>query len=345
MSSESQDRSWDAALESLHPALEPVTANSRFGALGGLMRRLVFRAARPVIFSEHQVHMELAGVIASIGTQVGRREWSPLIPDELDPSEVVDVQTDVGQLYLHRDDKVMTPFISERGVWEPDEAAFLRASLRLGSTFLDVGANVGYMTVLGGRSVGAAGRVVAVEPDPANVRLLRANLWRNGVAASVLPLAAYSHRGFAGFVRSNVNRGDHQLHEGVSDAPLVPCARLDDLLGPIHVDVAKIDTQGVDHEVLEGMTGLFRANPNMVVLSEFWLAGLQNRGIDPFAVLRRYDELGFALGLLTQDGGVRSAGPQDVIDACQAWAGLFVNLVLSAKGAGLPSRGPVIAGP
>jgi FkbM family methyltransferase len=324
-------RSWEAVLESVHPALEPLTPRSRFGALGRVCRRLVFRAVQPVIFSEHQVHMKLAGAIASVGTQVGRVESYSLIPDELDPGDVVDVQTDVGQLYLHRDDKVMTPFISERGVWEPEEAAFLRASLRPGYTLLDVGANVGYMSVLGGRSVGTTGRVIAIEPDSANVRLLRANLWRNGVPASVLPLAAFSHRGFAGFVRSDVNRGDHQLHER-ADAPLVPCSRLDDLLGPIHVDVAKIDTQGVDHEVLEGMTGLLSANPNMVVLSEFWLAGLEDRGIDPLGVLDRYNELGFALGLLTPDGGVRSAGPRDVIDACQAWEGLFVNIVLSANG-------------
>ncbi len=325
-------RGWEAVLESLHPALEPFTPRSRFGALGRLARRLVFRAARPVIYSEHQVHMELADAIASVGTQVCRVEWSSLIPEELDPREVVDVQTDVGQLYLHRDDKVMTPSISERGVWEPEEAAFLRGSLRPGFTFLDVGANVGYMSVLGGQSVGTAGRVIAIEPDSANVRLLRANLWRRGVPATVLPIAAFSHRGFAGFVRSYVNRGDHQLHEGAVDAPLVPCARLDDVLGPIRVDVAKIDTQGVDHEVLEGMTGLLSANPDMVVLSEFWLAGLQDRGIDPLGVLARYDELGFALGLLAPDGGVRSAGPRDVIDACQAWEGRFVNVVLSASG-------------
>ncbi len=80
------------------------------------------------------------------------------------------------------------------------------------------------------------------------------------------------------------------------------------------------------------MTGLLRANPDMVVLSEFWLAGLAERGIDPIGVLDRYDELGFVVGLLTPDGGVRSAAPRDVVEACQAWEGLYVNIVLSAKG-------------
>lgn len=324
-------RSWEAALESLHPALEPVTPKSRFGALGSIARQLVFRALRPVIFSEHQVHVELAGAIASVGTQAGWLQRCSLVPDELDPNDVVDIKTDVGQLYLHRNDQVMTPLISERGVWEPAEAAFLRALLRPGHTFLDVGANVGYMSVLGGRSVGATGRVIAIEPDAANVRLLRANLWRNGVPASVLPLAAFSHRGFAGFVRSETNRGDHQLQES-ADAPLVPCSRLDELLGPIHVDVTKIDTQGVDHEVIEGMAGLLHANPSMVVLTEFWLAGLEDRAVDPLGVLARYAALGFALGLLAPDGRVHSAEPGDVIDACQAWEGRYVNLVLSARG-------------
>ncbi len=294
---------------------------------------MVFRTVRPVIFAEYEAHLQLARAIESVGAHVGYGKWSVGLPEELRPSEFVDVQTDVGQLFLHRDDKVMTPSISEHGVWEPEEAEFLRGSLRPGHTFLDVGANVGYMTVLGAQRVGSTGSVIAVEPDSDNLRLLRANLWRNGVSAQLVPLAAYSRRGFIGFVRSETNRGDHQVREGLSGGTCVPCSRLDELFGDIRVDVAKIDTQGVDHEVLEGMSGLVRTNPAIVVLSEFWLAGLLERGIDPLAVLGRYDELGFAVGLLA-GGSVQPAEAQEVIDACRAWEGLFVNLVLTVKGHG-----------
>lgn len=249
-------------------------------------------------------------------------------PDELEPGEVLDVETRVGRLFLHRHDEVMTPFIAEHGYWEADEADFLLGVLKPGQTFLDVGANVGYMTLLGARSVGPGGHVIAVEPEVRNLRLLRANLWRNGLAARILPLAAYSRRGFIHFVRNEANRGDHQVREGAPEGTLVPCSTIDDLLGDLQVDVVKIDTQGVDHEVLQGMSGVVSRNPAIVVLTEFWLAGLEERGIDALAVLRRYDALGFAFGLLEPGGAVRPADARDVIAACRAWEGLYVNLVL-----------------
>ncbi len=292
----------------------------------------MFRAVRPVIFAEHRVHTDLARAIAAIGSDLESERWSAGFPQELSPDEVVDLESDVGSLFLHRDDAVLAPFIAAHGVWEREEAVFLRTTLRPGHTFLDVGANVGYMTLLGARSVGAAGQVIAVEPDWANVRLLRANLWRNGASARVLPLAAYSRLGFIPFVRSDTNPGDHQVREGSEQGTLVPCSRLDELLGDVHVDVAKIDTQGVDHEVLEGMAGLLRRNPEMVVLTEFWLPGLSERSIDPVTVLGRYAELGFAIGLLAPGGGVRPADAHDVIEACRAWEGLYVNLVLTGRG-------------
>jgi FkbM family methyltransferase len=291
-----------------------------------------------VIFAEHRVHEELARAIESIGAQVGHDEHAAAFPDELDPAAVVDLETQVGKMFLHRDDQVMTPTISEYGCWEPEEADFLRTALRPGDTFLDVGANVGYMTVLGARTVGPGGRVIAVEPDGDNRQLLVANLWRNGLSAELLPLAAYSRRGFIRFVRSETNRGDHRVQEVADGGSLVPCSTMDELLGAVHVDVAKIDTQGVDHEVLEGMAGLVRRNPAIVVLSEFWPDCLSERGIDPLGVLDRYHELGFAVRLLAPGGGVRAADAEEVIDACRAREERFVNVVLTVRGHNLPSE-------
>jgi FkbM family methyltransferase len=314
--------------ESVHPPLQPVTDDSRFGAPGRWLRRAVFRTARPILYAEHEVHLQLAHVIDSLDARVALGELTVEIPDELDPAVVVDIETHIGKLFLHADDEVMTPFISRERCWEPEESDFLRSALRPGHTFLDVGANVGYMTVLGAQIVGPAGRVIAIEPDESNRRLLRANLWRNGLSARLLPVAAYSRCGYLGFVRSLTNRGDHQVSESREGGSFVPCATVDDLLGDLHVDVVKIDTQGVDHEVIAGMSRLTRSNPNLVVLSEFWLGGLLERGIDPFAVLHRYRELGFTLGLLGSGASVRTVFAQDVIDACRAWEGSYVNLVL-----------------
>lgn len=323
---------WKETLESVRPPVGPVTPQSRFGSVGKWIRQVVFRAVRPVIFAEHQVHLELARAIELVGHQAQFPGCSMTFPQELDADEVVDLDSRAGRLFLHRDDQVMAPFISQHGVWEPDETDFLRGLLRPGHTFLDVGAYVGYMTVLGARIVGSAGRVIAVEPDLCNLRLLRANLWRNGVSAQIAPIAAYSRRGFIRLVRSEANRGDHQVWEARGEGSLVPCSTMDELLGDVRVDVAKIDTQGVDHQVLEGMTHLVRHNPAIIVLSEFWLGGLIERGVDPMSVLGRYADLGFSIGLLGRGGVVHTATAEEVIDACRAWDGLYVNLVLTVRG-------------
>lgn len=109
---------------------------------------------------------------------------------------------------------------------------------------------------------------------------------------------------------------------------LVPCARLDELLGRMHVDMVKIDTQGADHEVIAGMAGLVDTNPSIVTLTEFWLEGLEVRNVDPREVLRDYRAQGFAVGLLDANGAAQAATDDEIVAACESWGGRYTNLVL-----------------
>ena len=61
---------------------------------------------------------------------------------------------------------VIQTYVYLFGTWEPDLAAFMRRRLRPGDTFIDVGANIGYLSALGSRLVGPHGVVVAIEPAP-----------------------------------------------------------------------------------------------------------------------------------------------------------------------------------
>ena len=75
-------------------------------------------------------------------------------PPALDASVVVQVATEHRPLLMHRRDEVMTPEVQATGRWEPAEERFLTTELRAGATFLDVGANIGCFSVVGGRAVG-----------------------------------------------------------------------------------------------------------------------------------------------------------------------------------------------
>jgi hypothetical protein len=85
------------------------------------------------------------------------------------------------------------------------------------------------------------------------------------------------------------------------------------------------------------MTGLLRRNPALLTLAEFWLSGMEHRGINPLAVLSGYQSMGHQLAVLGADGSARVASDAEIIDACEAWAGRYVNLVLAGPTAPLPA--------
>lgn len=103
--------------------------------------------------------------------------------------------TPFGELLVHPDDEFITPALVGGGLWDPSETAWLSWRLRPGMTFVDVGAHVGYFSVMASRRVGAAGRVLAFEPEPGNFALLEENLRRNGCTNATAHAAAVGARG------------------------------------------------------------------------------------------------------------------------------------------------------
>ncbi len=303
-------------------------ATSRFGPPGRLARSALRRLTRPLTARQRLVDEALSGALRQLSA------LSPLDPMSLEAlraDHTVVAETDVGRLLLHADDKVMTPLIQRDGHWELPEATLLRETIRPGSVVLDVGANVGYMTALAARMAGSEGLVVAVEPEPANVALLRANLWLNGLEnVRVLPIAAWSARDMLPLRLNADNRGDHRVGVAAGAEPLrlVPAAPLDDLLGNLVVDVVKVDTQGSEHEAILGLRATLSRSPDAVILAEFWLDGPAERGIAPRDVLRTYRDAGFAISLLGEDGRPSPTSDDGVIAACESCDGRFVNLVL-----------------
>ena len=94
------------------------------------------------------------------------------------PDGVIEAQTVLGPMWVEEEAGVLTSSLLEEGIWDPITSRLMEVVLAPGMTFVDVGANIGYFTVLGSRLVGPAGRVFAVEPDPRNLSILQANLDR-----------------------------------------------------------------------------------------------------------------------------------------------------------------------
>jgi FkbM family methyltransferase len=225
--------------------------------------------------------------------------------DGLDPSRVIEVETEVGALWLERDADVLTPSVLESGRWQPDMTDLVSRLLRPGMTVVDAGANVGFISVQASKLVGPTGRVYCIEADPANVSILRANLWRNGCTnARVLPVAAW-------FERADLNLTvvpDGGLFSQVTaerpQEPTVPAYRLDELVDG-RVDYLKIDCEGTDHLVLRGSVGLFESNPDLVATVEFTPDHATHTGHTSQEILDIYREMGLKPSLVSVGGYLR----------------------------------------
>ena len=203
--------------------------------------------------------------------------------------------------------------LSVARVIEPTLTRFVQATVKPGDTVLDVGANIGYFTLLFARAVGAGGRVVALEPDPQNVALLTRNVERNGYAdrVTILPCAAWDASGPLRLFRSDENRGDHHVYDTGDgrESLTIDALRLDDyapLAERPPVALVKMDIQGAEYRALLGMRALLERSRDVVLLTEFWPAGLINAGTPPGAYLDLLERLGFTLFDVPDDGDTMS---------------------------------------
>lgn len=170
-------------------------------------------------------------------------------------------------------DLSLMPFLALYGTFEDELVHWLTEHLPAGGTFVDVGANIGWFTVIGAKAVGSTGVVVSVEADPRNCELLLDNISINYVAerVSVLNIAAWHSAGELSFHRSAKFHGNGSVvgpneeyrRRYPGDVPeliTVEAARLDDVLGDLAtIDVLKMDIEGAEVDALAGMSGLLAA--------------------------------------------------------------------------------------
>jgi FkbM family methyltransferase len=183
--------------------------------------------------------------------------------------------------------------------FEAGDVAALRRFVRPGSAVVDVGANLGFFTTIFARWLTPPSRVVAIEPEPGNVELLRRRVERAGLLPSVLIVegAAAEATGPLSLVINPLHPGDHRL--GAEGLPIDGHA-LDDLLprlGVRDVSLIKIDVQGAELRALRGAREtLRRLKPAVFV--EIDDGALQAAGASAAAVIAFLAALGYRMLVL-----------------------------------------------
>jgi len=134
----------------------------------------------------------------------------------------------------------------------------------------DVGANLGYFSMIAGRLVGEGGRIICVEPDPRVVEVLRKNVGVNGLKhATVVQAAAYNSSGEVSLGCAPATSWSGIYYERPMKRITVRALTLDSLcarLGLDRVDFVKIDVEGAESVVIKGMSEiLVRYRPQILL--------------------------------------------------------------------------------
>lgn len=194
------------------------------------------------------------------------------------------------------------------GRHEPEVLALLERRIRAGMRVVDIGANVGWFTLHMARHVGPTGRVWAVEPAPDNLRYLLDNVERNGYEqVQVVAAAAGAERRLARLVlrddsrRSGFYTRTRQTAGRTVEIPVLP---LEEIV-PAPVDLIKIDAEGADVEVLEGMGRLLEGSPDLALIVEWHPDHLEAAGRRPDELPELLAARGFELFVPQPDGTSR----------------------------------------
>lgn len=185
-------------------------------------------------------------------------------------------------IYVDPLDEGVSAHLIVHGFWEAGVQVVVQSLVRPGARVIDVGANVGYYTLLLAQAVGPEGTLVALEPNARMVGLVQRSLAFNGYGwVRLLPAAAADRSGTLSFMTSR--RWGASGHTLVPESFIgddgeiteVKAVRLDDL-GLDSVDLIRIDAEGSEPLVLRGATRLLQ-NPDIVVCMEWSVVQMRSR--------------------------------------------------------------------
>ena len=179
-----------------------------------------------------------------------------------------------------------------------------------GMAIVDVGAHVGYFTLIAAKLVGSSGQVFAFEPDPINSGLLMKNIELNGYANIEVTTSALSSKsGNSTLYRTSLDSGRHSLYR--HDIPVVETVEvetttLDEFLESRNwpaIGLVKMDVEGSEPEVLAGMKRLLERSENIKLILEFNIPILKNAGTEPAELLETLMQKGFRVSYIDETKG------------------------------------------
>lgn len=217
-------------------------------------------------------------------------------------------------LIVDSNDLIITPQLVIYRRWEPELTELIWNSCHTNTVFVDVGANIGYFTVLAGSRIrdGGKGRVIAVEPNPACLPLLERNLVINWsmcpieihkVAAGAAPGEAWLASPTARAANAHISAADE-----ITDFEQRTAIRVEtlDSIVPagLAVDILKIDVEGHEISVFRGAERVITQSPNIKIVMEWSPGQIAAAGVAVEEIQTNLRRLGLVARRLPKGGSL-----------------------------------------
>ncbi len=187
--------------------------------------------------------------------------------------------------------------LNEQDVREKLETDFFKKEIKKGMTVLDLGANMGFYTLLFAELVGGKGKVFAFEPEPNNFSTLEKNVRLNEYKNVELVKKAVSDKAGETKLHLSKSMGRHRIDvpNDAGRSVTIKTVILDDFLKGQKIDLIKMDIEGAEYMALKGMKDLLQRNKNIKIVTEFMPQALSVFGVKPEEYLRFLMSHGFIL--------------------------------------------------
>jgi len=245
--------------------------------------------------------------------KLGEKGLKILIPNKI--IEIVEkqipefVNIDGQKIFLARKGPVSIK-LHQIGIWEENETKLIKKEIHKDEVVLDIGANIGYYSLIFAKLVGPQGKIFSFEPEPSNFNLLKKNIEVNNFQnVTVERMAVSDENGKTKLFLSEKDSGQHRIYQCKSisnNYVSVDKITLDDYFKnnslAEKISFVKMDVEGSELGVLKGMKSILNKNYHLKLILEFSPLHLKEFGVNPGDVLKFLKAYDFNFYLIDSNG-------------------------------------------
>jgi len=191
--------------------------------------------------------------------------------------------------------------LSINKIWEPRETLTVKKYVKKGDLVIDIGANIGYYTLLFAQLVGPNGKVYAFEPDPINFAVLKKNIEINNYKNVILIQKAVSNSNTMTKLYLSKSHAENRIFDSTSDGMPdyieIETIKLDEFFKNKNekINFIKMDVEGTEILIVQGMLDFLHKQDNLKIMTEFYPKLIKKLGVEPAEYLKLVSESGFKI--------------------------------------------------